>query len=195
MRPFAPIQNAALAAERDAMLDEIRRVFADVTREGGVSWSEADVIDGNGTAKAMSAARAACKDRGWTELAADESWAIHPGWGGFAFLDPIGFRYYLPAAMTRALLTLESATLDTSLIAHTHDKYKTKQLSLLTPDQCLCVARFLSLLDRIERDENDRKRSVATFWSWGPLDEGVSQWSSALNSRWKQLLPPEVSTS
>jgi hypothetical protein len=42
-------------------------------------------------------------DRFWLEVADDPGWDPDAGIGGWAFLDGIGFRYYLAAALLRAL--------------------------------------------------------------------------------------------
>ena len=83
---------------RIELIDLIKDAFKDVTREGGVSWHECEVIDNYGSDAERALARTRDTDRHWTELLSTE--AFYPsGIGGFCFLDPIGFRYYLPAAL------------------------------------------------------------------------------------------------
>lgn len=81
----------------------ISAAFAGVTREGGVSWSESDVIDAGGSDERRAEARACDLDQDWTELVADPAWQRWQEWP-WSFLDPIGQRYYLPAMMVRGLL-------------------------------------------------------------------------------------------
>jgi len=85
--------------QRDA-LAEIYAAFDGVTREGGVSWSEAAVIDGYGTMEERLKARESDTEWNWQELVDDPLWRA---WDGFNFLDPIGFRYYLPVALVRCV--------------------------------------------------------------------------------------------
>lgn len=97
------MDNQVLSLERDSILKEIDVAFAGVTREGGISWSEAVALDNYGTDEECQEARAKDKDISWKELVTDPHWRPLPGVGGFSFLDAIGFRYYLPAAMIRTL--------------------------------------------------------------------------------------------
>ena len=80
----------------NAVIDEIRAAFANVSRKGGVSLHEADVIDDYGTQKQRDAARLLDTDKTWSgvpDLDIEKyDWVIH-------FYDPIGFRYYIPAYM------------------------------------------------------------------------------------------------
>ena len=146
-----------LAAERDALENEIREAFKDVTREGGVSWNETKVLDDYGSAEQAKNARASDADRNWMELA-DSDWDIGPGFGGFAFLDAIGFRYYLPAAMIRTLHDGEAAgrcwgieqplTLQKGKKPSAQEmrEYRLAQWSLLDLRQRRAVARFLQFM-------------------------------------------------
>jgi hypothetical protein len=91
--------NAAdLEAEREALIAEIYAAFKDVSREGGVSWSETYVLDFYGTPEERAEARDRDRDWSWTDLVDDPDWQIGQGSGGLTFLDAIGFRYYLPHA-------------------------------------------------------------------------------------------------
>lgn len=86
--------------QRD-IIAEIHDAFKDVSRDGGVSWTESVEIDMWESADKCAAARLADTDTHWSQLVDDEHWQSERGVGGFAFLDAIGFRYYLPAAMVR----------------------------------------------------------------------------------------------
>ncbi len=89
-----------LKLKRDRLVEQIRRAFHDVTRDGGISLREAHVIDDYGSDKKRAAARALETDSHWWEV--DVS-AIDPGGSCMSFMDSIGYRYYLPAYMTRIL--------------------------------------------------------------------------------------------
>jgi hypothetical protein len=84
---------------------EIREAFKDVTRAGGMSWSEAALEDGGSDFDDLSKEELAVldKDSSWEDLVEDDSWNDSPGIGGMTFLDPIGFAYYLPVIMIRSM--------------------------------------------------------------------------------------------
>ncbi len=82
-------------ARKAALIEEIIAAFDGVSREGGVSMSEAEVIDDYGSDKKRAAARLSDTDTRWQDVS-DEQLALN--WP-LTFFDPIGFRYYLPAYM------------------------------------------------------------------------------------------------
>lgn len=152
--------SSDLQSNRDTIVQEIQTAFADVTRDEGVSWSETEVIDMSGSEEARRAARAQDTDRNWTELIDDPQWNA-PGIGGFSFLDPAGFRYYLPAAMIRSIrddwqgdLTFH-LTLPSNPANPHHNlrmgNHRIERWSSLNERQCKCIARFLRYM--IARDE------------------------------------------
>jgi hypothetical protein len=138
--------------EREALRAQIRAAFKGVTRDGGVSWSETLVIDNYGTDEERAAARARDTDTCWTELVDDPNWVLHDGLGGFSFVDAIGFRYYLPAAMIRSV---ESGDDHGSLCFHLtlpppgdkfHD-WKMGKWSRIDRKQRLAVRRFIRYME------------------------------------------------
>ena len=89
---------------RENLVTRIYAVFAGVTREGGVSWSEADFLDGPPRKIADRLKyRANDNDENWESLVEDPKFKFGPGIGGLGFLDAVGFRYYLAPSMIRAL--------------------------------------------------------------------------------------------
>jgi hypothetical protein len=79
---------------------EISRSFAGVTRDGGTTLHEAEVIDAYGSEAERAAARELDKDRRWQDVP-DHLIETHSD--TLCFVDPKGFRYYLPAYMVWAL--------------------------------------------------------------------------------------------
>lgn len=131
-------------AAGEAILMEIHEAFEGVDRSGGVSWSETVVIDGYGSDSACAAARASDKDKSWLEVANDPNWSMSPGVGGFAFLDAIGFRYYIAAAMARALR--EELDSDSEFLAFAlcnPEGWNDSKWALLSKRQRACVRRFI----------------------------------------------------
>lgn len=91
-------------AERAAKLErEVRRAFAGVTREGGMSWTDAWAFDGGERAASPTFPDG---ERSWEELIDDRRWDPDVQ-RLFPFLDPIGARYYLGPALVRALRAAE----------------------------------------------------------------------------------------
>ena len=80
------------SARKAALIEEIIAAFDGVSREGGVSLSEAKVIDDYGSEQKRAAARLSDTDTRWQDVPDEDVrsyWDLH-------FFDPIGFRYYLP---------------------------------------------------------------------------------------------------
>ncbi len=102
---------------RTELIAQIRKAFDNVTRLGGVSLHEADVIDSYGSQKEREVARKLDLDRFWWEVPHADieryPWIL-------SFLDATGFRYYIPAYMTWALTQYEdsgSLSLDMTIYA------------------------------------------------------------------------------
>jgi hypothetical protein len=93
-----------LEAERVQLMEEMHDLFAGVTRRGGVSWSQARVIDDYGTPEEEREARKLDHDSSWQQLAYDMSWKGWNSEGMWSFLDGVGFRYYLTATMMHSLI-------------------------------------------------------------------------------------------
>ncbi len=186
---------AELQAEREALIAEIYAAFKDVSREGGVSWSETQVLDderelaSEKTARERSDARARDTDRHWADLLESADWLEVPGRGSFSFLDPIGFRYYLPAAMVhdirgvnddRLMYYLDLAqyrgldAVEGTRGASPQDEarilYTMSTISLLDNRQRRCAARFLrykiaSTADEMCSIEQDSWRDAyESYW-------------------------------
>jgi hypothetical protein len=163
-----------LQAERRAIRARIEAAFHGVTRNGGVSWSEAIVIDDYGSPEEERAARASDCDRPWMDLVNDPQWQPED-YAVYSYLDPIGFRYYLPAAMVKCLeveAERDGPWLALAVTLETFDDRKgepKQQWSLLNESQRRCVAAFLRFM-------------VA----WDTLHRGLDMvgWQEALDSYW-----------
>lgn len=157
-------------AERDALLEEIQAAFDGVGRQGGVSWSEAVVLDYYGTAEECAKARAKDQEARWQDLPENPAWDPETGVGGWSFLDAIGFRYYLPAAMVVALrrgwddaITFHLLLRDDDLREWTQDKW-----TLLSLRQRLCVKRYLQYLGVVTAilrcGDNEHFEALDLYW-------------------------------
>ncbi len=99
-------------AEKDLIetMKEIESAFAGVSRGGGISLHETRVEDDQGSEEERAEARAKDTDVRWQDVP-DE--AIEKPDLSLSFLDPTGFRYYLPAYMMWELrLILEGRSVD-----------------------------------------------------------------------------------
>ena len=166
-----------LEALRRSVIAEIYDAFASVSREGGVSWSESVVVDDYGGEEECAEARRSDKDTHWSQLVDDSNWnaSASSAFGGFSFLDPIGFRYYLAPSLVRCVRNDDNVPDLDSLLGAPGPKfegYRHTQLSLLDNSQRRCIARCLLFMAR--EDE---------------ATEGyVDHWLSVLNSGWREHL-------
>jgi len=153
-----------------ALIEEIYEAFRNVTREGGVSWSEAHVIDMYGSMEERDRARRQDKDKSWTELVTTD-WTPDAGIGGFIFLDPIGCRYYLPAAMVFTIRN-DYSDLDFHLALDDADvrHWSGSRWSMLNERQRDCVKDFIEyMVEAMTRLQNEH---CAKDW----LDVLASGW-------------------
>ncbi|MDX2147341.1 MAG: hypothetical protein SFZ23_07440 [Planctomycetota bacterium] len=97
--------------DTDAVLDEIVEAFRSVNRVGGRSWTDAMALDLMGVPRVDFPIAHREDDQSWIDVANDGGWDPYRGVGGWPFLDGVGFRYYLAAAMYRAVQTGESGDL------------------------------------------------------------------------------------
>ena len=153
-----------LEKERAAVLSAIHEAFAGVTREGGVSWSETDLLDGGrGWPELLAEARKNDLDTRWEELTDDPNWDAWPGGGGFSFLDPIGFTYYLPPALIRIATASEPSGLEESMQYHLSvPKHGQGPLArdFLNEAQRKAVARFLLFMTKLTVARGDDEVSI-----------------------------------
>lgn len=189
------MDTAELQAKREHLVAEIHAAFDGVSRDGGVSWNETFVIDAHGSDEARRNARRCDKDQSWTDLASDETWDCGPGNGGWVFLDPISFRYYLPAAMLRYIHVGSKAatcfSLDTQLTMNKATKpggfrdreWKLEKWSLLNDRQKRCVAQFVRfMIAQQEFEYHDVD-----------LEDRAREWHQAYERHWKAFDEPAAS--
>ena len=87
----------------NGLLRMLNRAFEASTRVGGRSWTDAIALDLMGVPGKDFAVTHRDDDRSWRDVVRDPGWDPDSGMGGWPFLDGIGFRYYLAAAMGRVL--------------------------------------------------------------------------------------------
>ena len=139
--------------ERRSVEAQIRDAFRGVTREGGVSWSESVIVDGDGSGRTREQARAEDTERTWEELVDDSNWNHETGMGGFNFVDPIGFKYYIAPAMIRCVR--DGGSEEVSYALGVTGDFTRERLSLITPRQAHVIARFIRLMIAMHKAMGD----------------------------------------
>jgi hypothetical protein len=135
-----------------ALIEEIYDAFRTVTRQGGVSWSEAYAIDMHCSEVEQAKARLVDPDRSWTELV-DSDWQESPGVGGFVFLDPIGFRYYLAASLVRGIKRKGSLIDNVLMLKGGGRKGLCQRWSLFDERQLNCVKSFVTYMVEVTDEQ------------------------------------------
>ncbi len=141
----------------------IHKVFGKNTRGSGMSWEESNLHDEYVYDKAANAAaRARDPVDKWQELVEQGAvWEPIEGYGGFAFLDPAGARFYLPAVM---ILQLQNRWDVTFFLTSEHSQ---ETWSTLSDAERGCVAAFLRCLmdsDTTGFEKEDLEAGYRQFW-------------------------------
>ena len=90
----------------EQIVSEIEQAFGSVTRGGGVTLYETDVLDSCGSEKERIKARKKNTEKRWQDVPDQD---IEDHQSALCFLDPEGFRYYLPAYMRWSLRHFKSS--------------------------------------------------------------------------------------
>jgi hypothetical protein len=165
-----------MGSEQSRLEALIRDAFADVSRDGGVSWTESRVIDGVPSPMTREEARLLDTDTSWTHLIDDPTWTPNCGVGGFAFLDAIGTRYYLPAAMVRAIRGEDPSRISLALYFDPppfKSDWQRSKFILFSPLQCHTVYRFLVFMVLADADRG--------------YETGECRWIESLKHHWGQF--------
>lgn len=167
--------------KKQAVIEEITVAFGGVSREGGVTLSEAWVIDDYGSDEERAEARKEDTETRWQDVPERD---IAYGSSCLSFLDEIGFRYYLPAYIVWCLRHIDSEDANDliyesnsyqSIVWHLTDigpdlhQYRMARFELFTLEQSKAIAHFL---------EFDEERSIkihCELWRFEMLSAGFSQ--------------------
>lgn len=162
------------------LIEEITAAFDGVSREGGVSLSEAWVIDNYGSDEERAEARKEDTETRWQDVPDED---ICNGASCLYFMDEIGFRYYLPAYIVWYLRFIDvpdcgSNTFDSLINAlgalHSGDldEHEILRFKLFTPEESKAIAHFLEF----EQDREDAYLSeYRREYQRSRLDAGISQ--------------------
>jgi Family of unknown function (DUF6714) len=132
----------------EAVIAAIEKAFRGVVR-GAVTLHEAEVMDGYGTDAARREARTRDREVDWRDVP-DSSIRECPT--ALSFLDPVSWRFYLPAYVRFGLRHLEdsrSSTIDHAIYSldlggdPRHDGFTLERFRTLNEAQADAVRRFL----------------------------------------------------
>lgn len=159
------------SAEIAKLIEAIETAFAGVPR-GAISLHEAEVIDSYGTEKERERARAYDQVEDWRDIP-DASIEACPN--ALPHLDPVGWRFYLPACMRFSLRTVkERRTFDIDRVIYTLALYDDRILNhyartrfqLLDAPQIEVVHRYLEIAatDDDLCDAVVARKALQRFW-------------------------------
>jgi hypothetical protein len=158
------------------LIARIERAFGGVRREGGITLPETQIIKRGGSEADLRKARSKAEEKRWQDVADEE---IEKHGNALGFLDPKGFRYYLPAYMRWSLQHLKSAKTDPlnaaiyALSPSANPRVSQsnqERWALFSPLQCHVIFKFLAFM-------------VGQYD--GPVDTYMAR--LALEARWKQF--------
>ena len=166
------VMRQDIEALRRQIIAEIREAFGQVSRGDGVTLHEAAVIDAYGSDEERSAARALDHDRSWQDVP-DQLIEDHED--TLCFVDPKGFRYYLPAYMVWALRHLETS--DSWSVSHpiyslTFSGYEGfrecefERFRVFDDKQSNAICRFLRFMADQEEfvDAGQARKALGGYW-------------------------------
>lgn len=90
----------------EQIVSDIEEAFAGINRGSSVTLHETDVLDACGSEKERARARKQDTEKRWQDVRDDD---IENHQNALCFLDPDGFRYYLPAYMRWSLRYFKSS--------------------------------------------------------------------------------------
>lgn len=161
-------------AVRQTLIQTITLAFQDVGRADGVTLHQARVLDDYGSEEEQAQALALDTDSHWWEV--PDEW-ISEFSEALSFLDPVGFRYYIPAYMIWTLkhyTTSQSFSVDSTIYAFYLYKgleaHKLGYFELMDSAQAQVICQFLRYCVKFGGDY---------------LDDRVAQ--EALDKYWQQF--------
>ena len=152
-------------------IDQITKAFDGVSRQDGISLHEAIVIDNYGSDIERAKARQKDRESRWQDI--PDEW-IAKFDSILCFLDPKGWRYYIPAYMIWSLKhytnshsnTLNS-TIYTFIWSGFLDDYYLPRFAILNLEQSKAVHQFLQFMATHAEDYADTdsaKEAIEKYW-------------------------------
>lgn len=170
--------QSASDPDAEAIVAEIRTAFCDVQR-GETTLHETDVIDDWGTEEQCAAARKHDTESHWNQVP-DEDIDAYPN--TLCFLDPVSWRYYIPAFMIWTLRNcLSSNSLTSDFTISTFDlsdehaslsELEMERFGMLTDQQSRAVCKFLRYMAGDENRGDCLVANEALRKYWGRFCAG-----------------------
>lgn len=152
-QPFAVTEQEIKA--RTELIATIEAAFNGVSREGGVSLHEAGVIAEEGSNAERLKARLRDTESCWQDVPEED---LRKEMSENTFLDPIGFRYYLPAFLILCVTHFRGdipRIHEWMVYAFTHSTPEAQeQVSLLNRAQRGVVSRFLDFYRQFDPESD-----------------------------------------
>jgi hypothetical protein len=164
-----------LVDDRNALIHQIEVAFRDVGLGRGTSWNEARALSGEEVRVETRAERRESMPIRWPEVAQDPNWTPADRLGVWCSLDPVGFRFYLPAAMIRCLRGGLAAGLCHALTLPLQGDEESSfhRWSVLDDAQKACVRRFAEFMRDLACESGQ--------------DEYEEAWQDALDGYWNSV--------
>lgn len=157
------MEISAYEQRKSALIEEITAAFDGVSRENGVSLTEAWVIDNYGSMEERNDARKQDTEMRWQDVPDEQ---ISSGDSCLSFMDEIGFHYYIPAYMVWYLHYMDAPDHESYGSGNTFDslehhlclnndlslrKRSLANFSRFTVEQSKAVSHFLQFIDEMGR--------------------------------------------
>ena len=180
------------------LIEQITAAFAGVSRQGGVSLHQTRVLDDAFSQERMDEAGARDVDTDWRDVPSSslEKSDLH-----MSFLDPIGFRYYLPAYMVWQLkqgsgsvpwvdCNAHDETLHSLKLQEPADmrQWQEERFEMFTLEQSRASNRFLHFYAKYGEDFDQQHAQQALDSHWAKFDQTFAQCGDcAIQSEWKKV--------
>lgn len=194
------MSNLSREQQKAGLIAEITAAFDGVSREDGITLHEAQAIDDYAGPEERAETRKLDTETRWQDVPAED---ITQGYNVLNFLDPKGFRYYIPAFLIWHLTSEEDSNTYDSIDYYLDRSYKRDEsyrlnVSLLTPHQSRAIAHFLVYQaaehERIqdESDEQRRTELKAEGWDNKRIEEHLAKYrqKNYSQSAFRPLLGP-----
>jgi hypothetical protein len=157
----------------ETVIEAIREAFADV-QSGGITVHEAEVIDSYGSDEERKEARQLDTESSWDQVPDQD---IEECTKALCYLDPEGWRYYIPAYMTWTLRHFRTSnSIVSDFTIYTFDpsgshtglrEYKLARYQMLNDAQSRAVCRFLQYMATNDDLADVRVANLALTEYWG----------------------------
>jgi hypothetical protein len=165
-------------AIRERLISELEAAFRDIQRGAGMTLFEAD-LEGTRSEADLRWARSRDTYATWQEIPDD---VIARYFSALGFLDPEGFRYYIPAFMRFSLRHFDdshSPSIDWAIYAFcsfgSQPDYCEPRFMVFNEQQAQAICRFLRFMAQYTDGQADDAAACQALQNyWGQFCDGVS---------------------